>query len=401
MATSLTMKASIKGHWQEDVVAERRFLWLEVLTKKVSALREPTFISTNAGWGDRQGNRATSGEAAFPLVGEGEMEAAEEGRSSHVQTAWRIRRSGKHLAGRRRVTIKGKTKGSQVLEFPWNATKGETRTIHDGGGLCSPGRCPIEGRKELAGKKGIAVAACCRSLFLKWILEQGKRPGDAVKDISGPWQGGRWRAPQSTSSCLGPGSPGRQVEISGFSPGKEGRRPRLRGQLQEASGYGEGESGWKKHVSCGVRLRLGVDMTMPRVPAVFEEKEVELGLHRAAVPGLDGRQLQVRAEELRGHREAGHGRGREGVHPEGVRGGSSGWIQGSPSSSGLAGVQCGEDSPRRLVFCGRQPQDQSLGQDEVSRHWRCVRGDDVRGWARRKMSQADEVLYAIWYRTGS
>jgi hypothetical protein len=57
--------------------------------------------------------------------------------------------------------------------------------------LCSPGRCPIEGRKELAGKKGIAVAACCRSLFLKWILEQGKRPGDAVKDISGPWQGGR------------------------------------------------------------------------------------------------------------------------------------------------------------------------------------------------------------------
>ena len=61
--------------------------------------------------------------------------------------------------------------------------------------MCSPGRCPIEGRKELAGKKGIAVAACCRSLFLKWILEQGKRAGDAVKDIFWSLAGGKVKGP--------------------------------------------------------------------------------------------------------------------------------------------------------------------------------------------------------------
>ena len=154
--------------------------------------------------------------------------------------------------------------------------KGEKRTIHDGGGLCSPGRWPVEARKELEDGTGIAVASCCRSLFLKWILGLGKRPGDAVKEVFWSLAGGKVKESPFGEFMSGAREALDEKLVSlGLKPKRqEGDREcevhfrRLQAMLMAVR---DEDAGWlEEAVSRGVRL--GVDMTMPRVPAVFEEK---------------------------------------------------------------------------------------------------------------------------------
>eukprot|EP00438_Fugacium_kawagutii_P023532 Skav200887 [mRNA] locus=scaffold1581:40043:56652:+ [translate_table: standard] len=53
--------------------------------------------------------------------------------------------------------------------------KGHFRTLHDGGGLCSPGRWPVCRRKTLKDKKAVGVASFCKRLFLGWIIKEETR----------------------------------------------------------------------------------------------------------------------------------------------------------------------------------------------------------------------------------
>ena len=154
--------------------------------------------------------------------------------------------------------------------------KGRKRTIHDGGGLCSPGRWPVESRVKVTKKEGVQVGAICKSLFLRWILEQGKKKGDAVKDVfwalaggktkGSPFDGFMDRARKELDSKL---------EKLGFLPGRreddrksEVNFRRLKAMLEAV---GDEDRDWLEEVA-GRGVRLGVDMAMPRVPLVFEEK---------------------------------------------------------------------------------------------------------------------------------
>ncbi len=52
--------------------------------------------------------------------------------------------------------------------------KGKHRTIHDGGGLCSPGRWPVNQRRPLSSREGKELSAVVKSQFLKWLLKKGE-----------------------------------------------------------------------------------------------------------------------------------------------------------------------------------------------------------------------------------
>lgn len=61
--------------------------------------------------------------------------------------------------------------------------KGKHRVIHDGGGLCSPGRWPVKNRAQVKEGKGMALVAACRKQFLKWILKQEGRAEDTFGSL--------------------------------------------------------------------------------------------------------------------------------------------------------------------------------------------------------------------------
>eukprot|EP00434_Breviolum_minutum_P036054 symbB.v1.2.031930.t2/scaffold3763.1/size50786/1 len=98
--------------------------------------------------------------------------------------------------------------------------KGKHRTIHDGGGLCSPGRWPVDQRTPLKERDGVELAAVVRAQFLRWLLGKGEVE---VKDVFWKLAGGQH-----------PSSPFEEIIVG---------------------------------------VRLGVDEELPRVPKVFEPKE--------------------------------------------------------------------------------------------------------------------------------
>ena len=58
--------------------------------------------------------------------------------------------------------------------------KGRHRTIHDGGGLNSPGRWPVKDRKEVASEEGKSISSECKWFFLEWI-----RGNDGEEGVKG------------------------------------------------------------------------------------------------------------------------------------------------------------------------------------------------------------------------
>ena len=71
--------------------------------------------------------------------------------------------------------------------------KGKHRTIHDAGGLCSPGRWPVEARKEMDSKEGMRAASSCKRMFLDWIQEQDKKSKEGVKEAFWALAGGKYK----------------------------------------------------------------------------------------------------------------------------------------------------------------------------------------------------------------
>eukprot|EP00438_Fugacium_kawagutii_P024076 Skav212939 [mRNA] locus=scaffold374:464240:467185:- [translate_table: standard] len=153
--------------------------------------------------------------------------------------------------------------------------KGLFRVIHDGGGLCSPGRWPVDHRRELAKPGAVGVASCCKRLFLQWINMADKQEGGAQATF---WQlaGGKSRdspfarfmpearrALDATLSALGRNPERRSGDVD-----TEVNFRRLSAMLDVVE-----DEDWEwigPMAEAGVKL--GVDETMPRVPKVFEEK---------------------------------------------------------------------------------------------------------------------------------
>ena len=55
--------------------------------------------------------------------------------------------------------------------------KGKEKSIHDGGGLGSPGRWPVKQRRQLSSESALGLASCCKGEFLKWVLSICNKKG--------------------------------------------------------------------------------------------------------------------------------------------------------------------------------------------------------------------------------
>ena len=177
--------------------------------------------------------------------------------------------------GRRTKEEKEKWTGRQGNGKPMQCFyKGKHRTVHDGGGLCSPGRWPVEQRVPMSTRDGQEVAAVVKAQFLKWLLKKGEKE---VKDVF-------WRLAGGSH----PESPFKEIMEETRSAVDEclmamGRRPRRREEdrtSEIAFRRLEAMAGACDDEDCGWLLRmaekgvpLGVDEELPRVEKVFEPKE--------------------------------------------------------------------------------------------------------------------------------
>ena len=143
--------------------------------------------------------------------------------------------------------------------------KGSHRTIHDGGGLCSPGRWPIEYRHEMTEGKGGELASVRKSLFLKWILETERSVKGAVKEVFWSLAGGKTRLElDGRLSAMGLDCNQREGDRE-----SEVNFRRLKAMLEASD---DEDAAWLEELS-RKGVKLGVDEDMPRVEAVFEEKQ--------------------------------------------------------------------------------------------------------------------------------
>ena len=154
--------------------------------------------------------------------------------------------------------------------------KGRERSIHDGGGLCSPGRWLVKQRRQLSSESALGLASCCKGEFLKWVLSICNKKGDAVKEVFWSLAGGKGlTSPFSEVIQEARESLDRKLELLGKSPrrrsGDRCSEVNFR-RLAAALEVVEDEDFEWLEAAASSGVRLGVDQTMPRVPAVFEEK---------------------------------------------------------------------------------------------------------------------------------
>ena len=154
--------------------------------------------------------------------------------------------------------------------------KGKHRTIHDGGGLCSPGRWPVNQRKALENYEGIRTAAKCKGLFLKWLKSRDQGGKSSALEVFWKLASGQARnSPFEEDMESFRNELDEELKAMGLDPcRKDGDRVtevnfrRLRAML-EATGDVDYE--WLAEVA-KEGVDLGVDRAMPRLPKVFEEK---------------------------------------------------------------------------------------------------------------------------------
>ena len=152
--------------------------------------------------------------------------------------------------------------------------KGKHRTIHDGGGLCSPGRWPVKNRKELRTREGREVAAVIKAQFLKWLLNKGERDVKEVfwklaggKFLGSPFEEAMGGARKEVDRCL---------KAMGKNPDrKKGDRDveiSFRRLQAMAEACEDEDATWLSGMA-EKGVPLGVDEELPRIEKVFEPKE--------------------------------------------------------------------------------------------------------------------------------
>ena len=162
----------------------------------------------------------------------------------------------------------GSPRGHPILAY----YKGKHRMIHDGGGLGSPGRWPVCCRSELKSKEGLAIMSVVRREFLKWLLTCQDGGKQAF------WKLASGRAKESPflgSIEAAKKAVDEEVRKYGEDPGRKAsdreveinfRRLRSLAKLT-----GDEDFDFLTEMAA-TGVAIGVDETMPRVPAVFEEK---------------------------------------------------------------------------------------------------------------------------------
>ena len=154
--------------------------------------------------------------------------------------------------------------------------KGKHRTVHDGGGLCSPGRWPPSRRKPLKEAKGVRLAVKVKKLFLSWILEVEKNRKGGIKDLFWRLAGGKHPSSPFVENIEKMKEElDQELEAMGLAPRRrDGDRDteihfrRLIAMLLAVQDEDVDFLG--PMAKDGVPL--GVDEEMPRTPRVFEEK---------------------------------------------------------------------------------------------------------------------------------
>lgn len=162
-------------------------------------------------------------------------------------------------------------KGVPVLVY----YKGKHRPINDGAGLCSPGRWRPSQRRRLKGDRAVQLAAKFRALFLKWVDVEDKKPGGAVavfwkmaagRSVRSPFEEFAGEARAEIDSFL--------VELGEDPTRRSSDREteiNMRRLMAVAACLGDEDFAYLDEMaSRGVAI--GVDVELPRVPKVFEEK---------------------------------------------------------------------------------------------------------------------------------
>lgn len=251
--------------------------------------------------------------------------------------------------------------------------KGKHRTIHDGGGLCSPGRWPIEQRTPLKERDGVELAAVVKAQFLRWLLRKGEVE---VKDVfwklasgqhpSSPFEEIIDEAREAVDGCLQ-----RMGKEPSRKKGDRSSEIAFRRLEAMAEACGDEDSAWMSEMA-EVGVPLGVDEELPRAPKVFEPKEkwnldfLEEALrdsvadnYKSAEESAEDIERQVREEVERGsivvlseEEVKERYKGRLAVAALGA----------VPKEMGSSVVRV--DSRRKLQR-GREPSHQGSGQDEI------------------------------------
>ena len=150
--------------------------------------------------------------------------------------------------------------------------KGIKRAVHDGGGLCSPGRWPVGRRKGLADPIARGMQAKTQGIFKGWVNRVGQEEAKkifwrlAAGKLKGQVFGGIDEMREELDSWLAENGckPSRR---STDIPTEINFR-RLAAMLELVN-----DEDWKFLESVVEKgVELGVDQTMPRVPSVYEEK---------------------------------------------------------------------------------------------------------------------------------
>ena len=159
------------------------------------------------------------------------------------------------------------TKGPMTAYY-----KGKHRVIHDGGGLCSPGRWPVKSRKPLTTKEGVTLAATVRREFLKWLVKKGRKAEEVFWELA---SGKGVESPFEDSLGESREAVDRALEGLGFSPRRKvgDRETEINFRRLRAMAQASGDEDYEYLVEMASEgISIGVDEEMPRTPKIFEEK---------------------------------------------------------------------------------------------------------------------------------
>ena len=151
--------------------------------------------------------------------------------------------------------------------------KGETRALHDGAGLCSPGRWPVDRRRLPVTEREKSTVAWFEDAFETWLKEVGVEEAKQIfwsmaagRVKQSPFEKGIDEARRALDQHLARWGL-EPCRIAEDRPSEINFR-RLRALAEALS---DEDFGFLEEVAAR-GVRLGVDLEMPRTPAVYEEK---------------------------------------------------------------------------------------------------------------------------------
>ena len=154
--------------------------------------------------------------------------------------------------------------------------KGRSRPIHDGGGLCSPGRWPIKQRQFPQSQAFAKARTCvCRS-FMAWLKQSDEQGNDALKLFWSLAAGKRQRSPfEAAALQRARAELDGVLRAEGVCPDRQATDRQTEINFRRVAALlelaGDPDFAFLNELA-SVGACLGVGEVLPRVPAVFEAK---------------------------------------------------------------------------------------------------------------------------------